>query len=57
MRLQFELGREIMKNLARLGLFLIVALAPLHRAASQSLDLATAKIIDLSHAFDANTIY
>jgi kynurenine formamidase len=46
-----------MKNLARLGLFLIVALAPLHRAASQSLDLATAKIIDLSHAFDANTIY
>lgn len=41
------------------GLFLgaLLCAAPLAVALGQSLDLASARIVDLSHPFDANTIY
>lgn len=40
-----------------LALAALLCASPLAPAFGQSLDLASAKIIDLSHSFDANTIY
>jgi kynurenine formamidase len=40
-----------------LALAALLCAAPLAPAPGRSLDLASAKIIDLSHSFDANTIY
>jgi kynurenine formamidase len=48
-----------MKSSHRLGLFLAVALCPLAvlAAGAKAPDLTTAKIVDLTHPFDENTIY
>lgn len=48
------LERSIRRGAALAALALLAPLAP---ALGQSLDLASARIVDLSHSFDANTIY
>src|SRR5208337_2863786 len=52
-----EGSMALRSHICGLALGALLGAAPVEPALAQSLDLASAKVIDLSHSFDASTIY